>query len=324
MAPKGALDQSGHALSRIIHAFAEAKEDAKIFMAKWNIKDGFWRMDCKAGEEYNFAYVLPQEDGKPVTLVVPASLQMGWVESPPYFCAATKTARDIASTYCDTKVGSLARHKFVQHVTGDADFKALPITSMGTASNNLYYALEVYMDNFMSIVIPTSQDQLQHIATAVMTGIHNVFPTNVVNADNPIAKKSCKKGRDNTPCSKHSWASTLMGGVKLCGWRRRSMQNSSQSYTVGSGRETSTMAYHLGNFNRWWQSYDTRSLPFLGVGDSCHCVTASSSYALQWSISIEMNLYGQHSQTAGRSYENPPVARHAAANLLRDGPTLLG
>jgi hypothetical protein len=28
-------------------------------MAKWDIKDGFWHMDCEKGEEYNFAYVLP-------------------------------------------------------------------------------------------------------------------------------------------------------------------------------------------------------------------------------------------------------------------------
>ena len=41
MAPRGALDQLGQALSRIIHAFAAADEDAKIFMAKWDIKDGF-------------------------------------------------------------------------------------------------------------------------------------------------------------------------------------------------------------------------------------------------------------------------------------------
>jgi hypothetical protein len=41
MAPKGALDQLGQSLSRIIHAFAEAEEDSKIFMAKWDIKDGF-------------------------------------------------------------------------------------------------------------------------------------------------------------------------------------------------------------------------------------------------------------------------------------------
>ena len=79
---------------RIIHAFAQAEEDAKIFMAKWDIKDGFWRLDCEEGEEWNFAYVLPQPAGQPVKLVIPTSLQMGWIESPPYFCAAAETARD--------------------------------------------------------------------------------------------------------------------------------------------------------------------------------------------------------------------------------------
>jgi hypothetical protein len=59
-APKGAIDQIGDCLLRIIHAFAEADQDAKVFMAKWNIKDGFWHMDCEEGEEWNFAYVLPQ------------------------------------------------------------------------------------------------------------------------------------------------------------------------------------------------------------------------------------------------------------------------
>ena len=39
---------------RIIHAFAEASNDAKIFMAKWDIKDGFWQMDCRKGKEWNF------------------------------------------------------------------------------------------------------------------------------------------------------------------------------------------------------------------------------------------------------------------------------
>jgi hypothetical protein len=65
--------------------FAEADKNAKIFIAKWDIKDGFWHMDCAEREEWNFAYVLPQAEGKPTKLVVPTSLQMGWVESPPYF-----------------------------------------------------------------------------------------------------------------------------------------------------------------------------------------------------------------------------------------------
>jgi len=103
-APKGAIDQLGHILTRIIHAFAETEDDAKIFMAKWDIKDGFWRMYGQEGQEYNFAYVLPQLAGKQVYIVVPTSLQMGFVESPPFFCAASETARDVAQDYCETAI----------------------------------------------------------------------------------------------------------------------------------------------------------------------------------------------------------------------------
>jgi hypothetical protein len=140
-APKGALNQLGHALSRIIHAFAEADEDAKIFMAKWDIKDSFWHMDCKAREEWNFAYVLPQEPNKPTKLIVPTPLQMGWVESLPYFCAATETARDIASDYCNTPICALPPHKFDKHLTGNEDYNALPPTAAG--NKPCQYRLEV-------------------------------------------------------------------------------------------------------------------------------------------------------------------------------------
>jgi hypothetical protein len=160
-------------------------------MAKWDIKDGFWCMDCEEGEEYNFAYVLPQEEGIPITLVVPTSLQMGWVESPPYFCVATETARDIASDYCDTPVGSLPHHKFVKHVTGATEFDELPTTS---ENGKLFYALKVYVHDFMSIVIPTSQEQLEHVAMAIMTGIHDVFPADIVDSNDPISEKKLLKG----------------------------------------------------------------------------------------------------------------------------------
>jgi hypothetical protein len=82
-APKGAIDQIRECLSHIVHAFAEASKDANIFMAKWDINDGFWRMDCREGKEWNFSYVLPQPEGTPIMIVVPTSLQMGWVKSPP-------------------------------------------------------------------------------------------------------------------------------------------------------------------------------------------------------------------------------------------------
>ncbi len=37
-APKGAIDQLGHSLKRLIHAFAEADDDAVILLAKWDIQ----------------------------------------------------------------------------------------------------------------------------------------------------------------------------------------------------------------------------------------------------------------------------------------------
>jgi hypothetical protein len=69
-------------------------------------------LNCRQGEEWNFCYVWPQAPGEPCCLVVPTSLQMGWVESPPYFCAALEAARDIAVKYIETTVGGLPAHKF--------------------------------------------------------------------------------------------------------------------------------------------------------------------------------------------------------------------
>jgi hypothetical protein len=149
-------------------------------------------MDCPEGEEWNFAYVLPQEDGKPITLVVPTSLQMGWVKSPPYFCAATETSHDISTEYIETSVNSIPRHKFKKHVVEAPEYISLPET--GNESNGFSYMVEVYVDDFMSLVIPVTREQLRHVANAIMHGIHDVFPLDEDNSNDPISEKKLKKG----------------------------------------------------------------------------------------------------------------------------------
>jgi hypothetical protein len=162
-------------------------------------------MCCKNGEEWNFAYVLPQRSDEPIRLVVPTSLQMGWVESPPYFCAASETARDIAMDYANTGLGSLPTHKFTHYTTGDADASKL-LREASTRGQALRYSIEVYVDNFMSIVIPTSKAQLDHVANATMLGIHDVFPANIVDSNDPISEKKPKKGE-----GQYSTLKTLLG-----------------------------------------------------------------------------------------------------------------
>ena len=148
-------------------------------------------MDCREGEEWNFSYVLPQPEGTPVMIVVPTSLQMGWVESPPYFCAATETSRDIATEYTDMPVGSIPDHKFTGYTVSGESYSDLPQDHPGHTFCSM---IEVYVDYFMSLVIPVSQSQLVHTAAAVMTGIHDVFPANDDDSgDDPNLEKKLKK-----------------------------------------------------------------------------------------------------------------------------------
>eukprot|EP00978_Attheya_sp_CCMP212_P034231 scaffold142535_cov79-Attheya_sp.AAC.3 len=60
-------------------------------------------MVVEAEDAWNFAYELPDPPGSPIRLVVPHALQMGWTQSPAFFCSATKTTRDVLQVLVDTK-----------------------------------------------------------------------------------------------------------------------------------------------------------------------------------------------------------------------------
>jgi hypothetical protein len=127
-------------------------------------------------------------------LVVPTSLQMGWVESPPFFCAASETAGDITEEYMETPVATLPKNKFIKHVMTHETVQELPVT--GEEKTGFACMLEVYVDDYMSVVIPVTQE----VATAIMTGIHDVFPVDNNNSNHPIFEKklSQKEGEYST------------------------------------------------------------------------------------------------------------------------------
>ena len=203
-APQASVDQLGHSLTRLIHAFAETTVNNKVFMAKWDVKDGFWRLDCQEGEEYNFAYVLPQEKDKRIILVIPTSLQMGWIESPAYFCSASETSRDVAEQYCQAPLGTLKPHKFLHYTQGSPSSQTLPLTVV--EDRPFRFMLEVFVDDFMSLAIATSQQQLEHVARGTMMGIHDVFPADPDNDNDPISTKKMSSGE-----AQFSTRKTLLG-----------------------------------------------------------------------------------------------------------------
>jgi hypothetical protein len=83
-------------------------------------------------------------------------------------------------------------HKFEKFVVGAPEYQALP--EAGNSSVGFAYMVEVYVDDFMSLVIPVSREQLRRIANAIMYGIHDVFPPDKVDSNDPISEKKLTKG----------------------------------------------------------------------------------------------------------------------------------
>lgn len=99
LAPPGSM-QFGRALDRILHKIRHSNPKfGPVYLLKIDISDGFYRVGLAPSTAPGLGVVLPQAPNEQETLVaIPLSLPMGWVESPPVFCAVTETATDLANS----------------------------------------------------------------------------------------------------------------------------------------------------------------------------------------------------------------------------------
>jgi hypothetical protein len=89
LAPQEAM-QFGRALDRLLYKIRHANPKyGPVYMAKIDISDGFYRIGLTPDTAPKLAVVIPSLEGEPPLVAIPLSLPMGWVESPPVFCAAT-------------------------------------------------------------------------------------------------------------------------------------------------------------------------------------------------------------------------------------------
>lgn len=129
-----------------------------ILFSKLDIKDGYWRMVVPEDEEWNFAYVLPkQHPDEPTQLVIPSSLQMGWTDSPAYFCAASETARDVANMLATRPAGSLEEHPLEGFLLRPQDW---PEAHVEDTAEKFIWLLGVYIDDFIQLAQMTDPAEL--------------------------------------------------------------------------------------------------------------------------------------------------------------------
>ena len=215
-APAEAMVQLGNCLKRIVYTLAANFNPQKPFaFAKVDIKDGFWRMRVSADAAWNFCYVLPAIEAvttiDDLELVVPNSLQMGWCESPPYFCAATETARDVIDNLLTSKV-DLPDHPFLPKMLEKSDL--LPRLQATAFTTNL---LEVFVDDFCAMTNNLSHQHLSNFSKAIIVGIHSIFPPPEITkhqGEDPISQKKMHQGESTWETTKEllGW---IMDGVEF-------------------------------------------------------------------------------------------------------------
>lgn len=231
-----ALDQLGQALPRLFQLLAWApKEKGPILFQKLDIKDGYWRGVVEEAAKWNFCYVLPKLDSQePTQLVVPKCLQMGWGESPAYFCTASETARDVGEQLTQLPIGTFPSHEMEEITMADYknEMAQLPLTlptydnpegpdwlppNNLTTTKNFAHLIEVYIDDFIQAAQTTEERQLRHLSSALLHGIHSVFPPpkwTGHDGQNPIhEKKTRAEGTWETQKEILGW---LLDGVTRC------------------------------------------------------------------------------------------------------------
>lgn len=116
-------------------------------------------------------------------IIIPNSLQMGWCESPPFFCAATDTLL-LETTLPEHRLETpmLERVDTLQRIQAAAHFTNL---------------LEVFVDDFCAMTNNITKEHLTHFSRAMLHGIHSVFPPPEVTGHDgfdPVSEKKIGEG----------------------------------------------------------------------------------------------------------------------------------
>ena len=145
-----------------------------------------------------FTYVVPPLPGDATTyLCVDLVLPMGWVNSPPFLCAASETAADLANVYL---------------ADGDATFTEVPptrgaysTTPSPMASSKRLQAVDMYMDDLMGAT--QGDPKKQRRATELMLwGVKEVSPLVTGELKDSVSIKKALQGGGSW-----SWMKEILG-----------------------------------------------------------------------------------------------------------------
>jgi hypothetical protein len=162
--------------------------------------------------------------------------------------------------------------------------------------------VEVYVDDFMSLVIPISQEQLQRMATTVMMGIHDVFPSDDNDSNNPISESKLIKDEGQYSTGKMLLGFDFNGSAKTM-WRRG--RSSLLFLRAGYGWVRGVRQVYLSkNLNWLWQNFGTHLRVSWQEWVCYHHATGSSNSTQPLCICIKTTKYSMQLRVVDLYYAN--------------------
>jgi hypothetical protein len=203
--------QFGHAFLRILQYLHHADtRRGPIYLAKVNIADAFMHVWLYAHHIPILAAILPAYPGETPLVVFPMILPMGWVESPQYMYAVTKTIADTANRRLRDSYQSLVPHRLdkladsrpsptVSIPDETRDHTSLPapkVRSRGPFQVPLN-VVEVYMDDFILLSQLSPSERVatrQVLFECIDTVIQPLSPDNNPKRKEPNSVKKLLQG----------------------------------------------------------------------------------------------------------------------------------
>jgi hypothetical protein len=229
-APLIPVKEIGKVLPRLLQYMRDTPTGLHILFCKLDISNGFWQLVVHENDCFNFAYVLLQEAGEPVRIVITAVVQMGWVESLGFFCTVTESARDLTQHFVD--------HAVPLPQDPVEDLLQIANVPLRTCSDTPAKLLQVHADNFCHAA--TQSTDGMHIPTirrAAIHGIHALFPpTLITNHDGgkeSISQKKLAQGDGHFETSK-DMIGFCLDGIKhtVCLPAEKAMAYIKEAHTV--------------------------------------------------------------------------------------------
>ena len=195
--------QFGTTLQRLLRCIAYANTKFEpVHMLKFDLAGGYYRVPLAPQAAVELAVIIPGDKEGTNYVGIPLTLPMGWNMSPPYFCAFTKMATDIANTALAQLREPADTHPL--EVLSQQPSSTTPIEDMhptyirppGPALPQLLTYTDVYMDDFIAIAQqPRLRDTLHHTIRGILQVFRDeALPSNPPSRGHIISASKMQKG----------------------------------------------------------------------------------------------------------------------------------